>query len=328
MAQLFYRGLDLEFFDRYPKDTTNFYAVSGWLGASPISKLESLPFDSTIIYGLQRENSKPLLEKELRKLHSNKVSILYSGISTHAKCYLWTSGEKPLRALIGSANFSSNGLNNDYRETLLDVDPPDLYAISAYINLIKESSRICLDVEINTAASLETYGDTCEMTLFDPTTGRVQEQSALNWGFSNGNVTPNDGCIPIRKSHIANYPNLFKPYFLSPEAGHRERSRVKKEYEVVELIWDDGLVMEAMFEGSQEHNGLKYPKQIASIPKKSIMGEYIRFRLGKDPVSKERKTDEKITREDLERYGRNSISLSLIQSGTYSVDFSPKHILR
>jgi hypothetical protein len=81
--------------------------------------------------------------------------------------------------------------------------------------------------------------------------------------------------------------------------------------------------MEALFEGSQPINGMNYPKQISSIPKKSLLGEYIRSRLNIPLVSHERKDFEKITRAILERYGRNKITLKLIQPGVYSADFSP-----
>jgi len=35
MGQLYFRNLHEEFFNRYPKDATEFYAVSGYLGPDP-----------------------------------------------------------------------------------------------------------------------------------------------------------------------------------------------------------------------------------------------------------------------------------------------------
>jgi len=330
MGQLYYRSLYKEFFDRFPKEATDFYAVSGYLGPDPVSRLHSLKMNSFIIYGLQREKSDPILHEQLKKLHRDNVSIFYPEIPSHAKCYLWMSGDKPIRGLVGSANFSTNGLNNDFRETLIEVENQDLYAVKAYIDVIKESARACIEVAVS-ARQRQSEGNVsqeCELVLYDPSTGEVQPKHGLNWGFSpNGHVNANDACIPIRSIHIKNHPDLFQPIFFNPSEGHRSRS--KKSKEAVEIIWDDGVIMEVLFEGSQGGTealgGRIYPKQISSIPNKNILGLYIRSRLNLSPVSNQRASNEKITREILERYGRNFITLKLIQPGVYSADFSPLH---
>jgi len=324
MGQLYYRSLHKEFFERFPKDATDFYAVSGYLGPDPISRLLKLKFKSTVIYGLQRETSNLILHEQLKKIHCEKVSIYYPDIPSHAKCYLWMSGEKPIRGLVGSANFSTNGLNNDFRETLIEVDKQDLYAVKAYIDIIKDSSKTCDSVAVfnQIKVTLPITTTDCELELYDPDTGQVQEMSGLNWGFANGNVTPNDAYIPIRAKHIRQFPQLFQPVFFNPIEGHRSRSKSK---EAVEIIWDDGIVMEALFEGSQPINGLNYPKQISSIPNKNMLGLYIRNRLKLQPVSNKRDYSEKVNRKILESYGRNSISIKLIQPGVYLADFSPLH---
>lgn len=324
MGQLYYRSLHKEFFERFPKEATEFHAVSGYLGPDPITRLSSLQMKSSIIFGLQRETPNLLLHEQLKKIHSEKVSIYYPDIPSHAKCYVWMAGQTPIRGLVGSANFSTNGLNNDFRETLIEVDKQDLYAVKAYIDVIKESSRPCSEVLVENQTSNKTVEikEYCDLELYDPDSGQVQEMSGLNWGFANGNVTPNDAYIPIRTKHIRGFPQLFLPVFFNPSEGHRSRSKSK---EAVELIWDDGLIMQALFEGSQPINGLNYPKQISSIPNKNLLGLYIRQRLNMNPVSNRRDQTEKITRQILERYGRSSVRLKLIQPGVYSADFSPLH---
>jgi hypothetical protein len=48
----------------------------------------------------------------------------------------------------------------------------------------------------------------------------------------------------------------------------------------VEIIWDDGLIMEGLLEGSQPINEIIYPKkQISSFPVKAELGIYIRNRI-------------------------------------------------
>ena len=323
MGQLYYRNLYKEFFERFPQEATEFYAVSGYLGPEPVNRLLSLPLNSCIIYGLQRETSNFILHQQLTKIHGDKVSIMYPEVPSHAKCYLWLCEGKPIRGLMGSANFSTKGLNNDFRETLIEVEKPDLFALKAYIDVIKESSKACNAVAVAESPTniITDFTEGCEMELYEPDSGEVQAMSGLNWGFANGNVTPNDAYIPIRTKHIKQFPHLFQAVFFNPNDGHRSRSKNSKE--AVEIIWDDGVIMEALFEGSQPINGMNYPKQISSIPRKNILGEYIRDRLNMLPVSDKRNDSERITRSTLERYGRNTITLKLIQPGIYSANFSP-----
>jgi hypothetical protein len=58
-----------------------------------------------------------------------------------------------------------------------------------------------------------------------------------------------------------------------------------------------------------------YPKQLGSSPKKAILGEYLRKRIGVT-------NDHIITISDLKRYGRTSVDISLIGEGIYYMDFS------
>lgn len=142
---------------------------------------------------------------------------------------------------------------------------------------------------------------TCNMELFDPRTNEVQRATGLNWGHGNGNVKLNDSCIPIRTNHLDSHPELFPP--------KQENNKT------IELIWDDGTVMTGLLEGSYNKKGVKYPKQIASSPKKEDLGIYLRRRLG---VA----LGEKITMAVLKKYGRNNIGVSLISEGVYYMDFS------
>jgi hypothetical protein len=310
---LHYKNLNKLFFESVPKQATDFIALSGFLGPDPIQKLEELPFKSTIIYGLQKENQKFLLHQQLLSLHNENRKIYYPDIACHSKCYLWLNGNIPIKGLIGSANFSSNGLYNDYRETLLEVDENQLYVMKGYIEIILNSARECNTVVVEETEEVElAYNrEICEMILYDPSTGQTHNGHGLNWGFANANVRRNDACIPIRMEHIRKYPKLFPPLQPDPE------SRKGTLKEVVEYVWDDGVVMQGRLEGSQPlpNSDLKFPKQLASFPHKDEFGIYIRERLD-IPLG------QRILREDLVRYGRDTISFSLIEEGIYYLDFS------
>ena len=75
--------------------------------------------------------------------------------------------------------------------------------------------------------------------------------------------------------------------------------------------------MVMLFEGNNTYNGIKYPKQICSSSSKKELGIYLRNRLG---VSLEHV----ITAEDLSRYGRKTITLTMVAEGIYEADFSVK----
>ncbi len=309
---LHYKNLHKLFFESFPNQATNFIALSGYVGLEPIQKLGNLPFSSKIIYGLQKENQKILLHQQLITLHSDTRQIYYPNIACHSKCYLWLQGEKPIKGLIGSANFSSNGLQNDYRETLLEVDQNQLFVLKGYIEIILNSAKECIDVKIaEKAEPVEVYNrEICDMILYNPKTGETHEGHGVNWGFANANVRINDSCIPVRMEHIKKYPKLFPPLQPDPET---QNGTLK---EVVEFVWDDGSVMQGRLEGSQPNNASpKYPKQMASFPHKDDFGKYLRGRLNV-PLG------QKIWRKELLNYGRDTISVSLIEEGVYYLDFS------
>ena len=310
---LHYKNLNKLFFESVPQQATDFIALSGFLGPDPIKKLGELPFKSTIIYGLQKENQKFLLHQQLVGLHNDDRKILYPDIACHSKCYLWLNGNTPIKGLIGSANFSSNGLYNDYRETLLEVDENQLYVMKGYIEIILNSARECNTVVIDEQQELqEDYNkEVCEMILYDPRTGQTHNGHGLNWGFADANVRPNDACIPIRMEHVRKYPKLFPTLQPDPEI---RKGTLK---EVIEFVWDDGVIMQGRLEGSQPlpKSDIKLPKQIASFPHKDELGIYIRERLN-IPLG------ERVLREDLVKYGRDTVSISIIEEGVYYLDFS------
>jgi hypothetical protein len=310
---LYYKNLYGLFFDDYPKDATDFVGLTGYVGIDTIDALRNLPFRSTIIYGLFYENKRIEVHNQLLRLHNENRIILYPQILCHSKCYLWLKGDKPIKGLIGSANFSPNGLKNDYRESLLAIDNNQLFMLKGYIELIKNSTIPCVEAEIERVPTIhEDYDkDVCKMILFDPETGQTHIGHGLNWGLAEGShVRIDDACIPIRMEHIRRYPKLFPPLTFDPE---RTRGSLK---EVVEIIWDDGIVMQGRLEGSQPSKGnIKYPKQFASYPHKDDMGKYIRNRVGVE-------LGERVLMEDLIRYGRVDIDVSLLEEGVYYFNFS------
>ncbi|HCT0397288.1 TPA: NgoFVII family restriction endonuclease, partial [Staphylococcus pseudintermedius] len=256
----------------------------------------------------------------------------------HSKIYVWKKNGKTLSALIGSANFSSNGLRNDYRESLADATRDTFNELDRYIKFIMDYSTTTpiinkkqniIDYSSNTmyTNTSNNIKISAEIPLYDERKKEVPSYSGLNWGRAKENGThtaDGDAYIRIPKFIIEENDGLIKPF--DPEFSTPMGKR-KRNSDPIEIIWDDGHIMEASLEGTQKYKGLSYPKQLASyssktpilngkrISKKSILGRYIRKRLG---VS----IDEEITKATLDAYGRNTITLSLVEDGIYYADFS------
>lgn len=291
--------------------------ISGYLGPSPVARLEQLPFNSTVIYGMYgSEGIKPTLHNSLISIHNSidNLNIFYSQLPVHSKCYAWRKRGEIIHALVGSANFSTNGLSTPFREVLAETTYDTFRPLNAYIQRILNNSISCLEVGNERVTEGIINLEFCSMTLLGRD-GEVQNAAGLNWGQNpNNHTTPNDAYIPIRTNHIRDYPHLFPPKQLNPQ--HIDsRGRLQRHNDAIEIIWDDGLTMEGLFEGSQPVDDVTYPKQISSFPVKAQLGEYIRSRIGVP-------SGQPIRRHHLERYGRTDITVSLLAEGVYKFDFS------
>lgn len=125
---------------------------------------------------------------------------------------------------------------------------------------------------------------------------------------------PNDAYIKIRVQDIRQFPELFPPKQLNP-LHFDGRGRMHRHNDSIEIIWDDGINIEGLLMGSQQIDGVVYPKQISSFPSGSELGEYIRNRIGV-PLY------QPVRRFHLDRYGRTDIAVSIIGEGVYKFDFS------
>ena len=95
--------------------------------------------------------------------------------------------------------------------------------------------------------------------------------------------------------------------------GGEGKSSRRNDY--VEFIWDDGTTFDGLFEQTQTIDGVNYPKALSSYGNKSILGEYIRSRIGVG-------SGQPVTLGDLTRYGRTDIDISLEGERIYYLDFS------
>jgi len=324
---LFNRNLEEIIFHRHQTHQSDeLIILSGYVGPNPIARLKELPFKTTVIFGMYGDRG--IQEKLHNSLvaHQNNISnvdIYYSNIPVHSKCYIWKNNNTIHHALIGSANFSTNGLSTPYRETLAETTFDTFDPLDEYIKKIMENSVICTEIELNLQRrgrteerpNIQVSTEFCRMTLLDRN-GQVASASGLNWGQGQGNVRPNDAYIAIKKDYLREYPDLFPPkQNFSQMDIETTDGRSTRHNDKVEIIWDDGVIMDGLLEGNQTENEIMYPKNFSTSPSKDIIGKYIRNRIGVE-------LGRPITIDDLNRYGRTYIDVSLLEDGVYSFDFS------
>lgn len=322
---IYYTNLEEVIFQRHQTyDTDELIIISGYLGPNPVEQLDSLPFNTKVVYGMYPAHGIGVqLHNSLKSIQerSNKVNIYYSSLQVHSKCYIWMSNGNIIHALIGSANFSSNGLRTPYREVLTESDPSTYNELKNYIDSVLTDATLCSSIAENAAqATIRRQPDPlrstdyCRMTLLDPRTSNTPNTSGINWGQNPENhTTPDDAYIPVRAEHIRTYPELFLPK--ANFSAISQGGRVQRHNDAIEILWDDGTIMNGLFEGNYDINGVNYPKQISSFPEKSTLGSYLRNRLGVASGAF-------VNTQDLINYGRTHIDISLLEEGIYYFDFS------
>lgn len=137
-----------------------------------------------------------------------------------------------------------------------------------------------------------------EITLLTKT-GRIHNAAGLNWGSNALNHTrPYDSYIPIHIERIRSNPGLI--------------DRKPAQQVTITFHWDDGTEMQGIFGGNGSDG---YPKQLESRPHKDILGKYFRNRLSLP-------NNRRISLEDLNNYGRTTVTLERINATTYNINFS------
>ena len=325
-------------------DADELVIITGYIGPAIVEDLASLPFKVNIYVGMYGNNISGVLHDTLKSLNNTKISINYIKTLVHSKCYIWLKNNVIVKALIGSANFSMNGLKTPFKEVLGDI-PFNAYSeLQIYLNLIKDDSYPVdeykgeitsiyyidentksinsKEVEISLLATRSGGAENLLGEITNP--GEVHKAAGLNWGFSNGLSLPNDAYIKIPSQLIRENALLFPP-----------KRTDSNEY--IDVIWDDGTKMQMLLEGTQTIDNVDYPKQISTYKNKKELGIYLRNRIGKKigkdliiPIESKEEfknnvtlyKDKLIDKEMLDKYGRSSINIKLIGEGTYYFDFS------
>ncbi len=311
--------------------------ISGYVGFEPVRRVKELPFKTTVVYGMYGSDG---IHKSLRhtlieeEKQISNLNVLCSTIPVHAKVYMWLKEGRVVHSLIGSANFSMNGLTTPYKETLAETTIDTFNPLKKYKDIVLRNCISCADTVISLTPKQrkrekewENYNtDICVLPLYILEKGvfKIPEQSGLNWGMakiiSGSHVNINDAYIPIPAEHASHYPHMFPVKRTAPSKASDVFRKDHRHNDTIEVIWDDGTEMVMLLEGSrngkdEKGNSVIFPKQIASSPSKATLGKYLRKRLSVPE-------GQPITLKDLDRYGRRNISISLQGEGVYYFDFS------
>ena len=335
---LFSNNLDKIIYERYKMcKCDDIVIVSGYVGPEPIRHISKLPIHTTIVYGMYGCDGigRGLHETLIKEDNEYpNVDIYYSEMPVHSKMYMWRYKGEVTHALIGSANFSTNGLTTPNKETLAETTVDTFMAMDEYFKLIQKRWIRCTDERVvlkNQAkqpkVDFAVYDpDICSMPLFIIENDQevIQKGNGLNWGMAKltgAHVNINDACIAIPAEISSRYEKLFPQKRVTPSQTENLARKDHRDNDPIDIIWDDGTTMTGLLEGTRKRtvDGVKveYAKQIATTPSKALLGKYMRKRLGVPE-------GQAITMKDLEKYGRKTIDISLQGEGVYYFDFSVK----
>lgn len=334
---LFYKGLDKIVLNQHKKTPSNeLIVISDSVGIEPLRWLEELPIQSTVI--LYRKDTVDTRVPEM--LHNaylteqkklNNVRLMYSDVPVASQHYIWRNHGNITYALAGSAKFTLNGLTSPIKETLGELTSDAFPALGEYLKLVMGNGISCTEGKAKKITFYSTnivskddinifYAeDFCKTPVCDVKDQHLYmtDDSGLNMGLASSGKTnghKDDACIPIRMENILRYPKFFPAKIMCP-ANFTDDSRNSRPHDDnIEIIWDDGTYMTAVLEGMQ--SGV-FPKQIVSSPDKSLLGKYLRNRLGVP-------SGVAVSMIDLLKYGRTNINISLLSEGVYFFDFSKK----
>jgi len=312
--------------------------LSGYIGASPIEKLAQKQIRSKVIWGTLAEDKQNFKKeyhdkyKSITSDTSNSTEVLYKDLYDHSKIYCWLKNNEPIEILSGSANFSNRGLKGANRESLFDIKPGDYSTVHNYLRAALHGSILSTihpgptpassvppqPVIARTATMLDSVVSTSPQIADIYLGGRgrkMQDAAGLNWGHGRGHNSKDCGELRLRSNLVRAIPGLFPNNGINLNLGSGQSHRNTNEH--AEILFDDGFVLDASFEGqgASAGNGQVYYKQLTSFPHKNVFGAYFRKRLGLGQF-------DKITDQDLVHYGRDSIRLELIGEGMYYADFS------
>ncbi|SED07033.1 restriction endonuclease PLD domain-containing protein [Paenibacillus sp. GP183] len=225
----------------------------------------------------------------------------------HAKVLLWSKNRTAEEvAFAGSANLTWHGFR-DYQEIMVpaevsfvkglfpssnelkDCTDPDIFQ---FFNMQFQLEPEVSDIDTSAVGAAVRGKPSVVLPLTQKRDQQVHGRSGLNWGQRDGRE-PNQAYIPIPMEIHRQQPDFFPDRAVD-----------------FTMITDDGESFICTV--AQDGN-----KAIETHHDNSIMGKYFRQRIGV-PLGN------KVETEDLERYGRSTITIYKMNDDTFYLDFSSR----
>ena len=302
--------------------------LSGYVSANEIELLRTnLPGKRiSILAGMYlyagRQND---MSRLYRSAENNSVDIRFSKQRIHSKNYLFLRGGIVFRAFAGSANLSDDGIGDETGgEDLTEIAADSYWHIIRHFREKWEGAltydqamdRLVTDPK-RTSKVIDPYTTDLSLVVLINGQRTVPCRSGINWGLQKGHSKQSgavEAYLPVRAANIRCNMTIIPPIqqIRLQDAGKKTR---KNDSQLV--IWDDGAEMQMIFSGTGvRYNNRWYPKQLTSCDGGgAVLGAYLRRRLGLNDRAL-------VTVDDLDRYGRDTVRLTMIQYGIYSADFS------
>ena len=228
------------------------------------------------------------------------------GNPVHAKTYCWFSGKKPIKAFVGSANYTLTGFGQSQVEA---VKLAEAQTVADFQAGIRKLTADCLSKDIADKITLaktpwivdktapikaspiadntSDVGKTVTLSLLDRRTGKTPARSGINWGQ--------------RASRNRNQAYINIPARIGNSDFFPDR------YERFTVLTDDRdtfIMVRAQDSGKGLH----------TTENNALLGEYLRKRIQVPPSAY-------VTREHLDKYGRTDVTFMKIDEETYLMDF-------
>ena len=208
--------------------------------------------------------------------------------AVHSKVYVWMRGDAPLRAFVGSANYTEQGFLSGRQENAMDeTDPRE--ARGYFMDTLR-GAEDNVTLRRNEPRSRES-GDCVTVSLLSRA-GAVPTRNGLNWGQRYGR-NPNQAYIQLGAARA-------KSGFFPPRP------------EQFTVVTDDNLSFIAV---RAQKSGDRGGDAIETTEGNHILGAYLRARIGV-------RSGAPVAKRDLENYGRTDITFCKIEGDTYYMDFS------
>ena len=317
--------------------------LGGYIGPAPVSKIMLKNLKTKIIYGCKSLAKFNESFHEIYKSYSinSNAEVFYKRSYNHSKIYCWHDKGVVREIIAGSANFSNNGLRNDFEEILFEVDANDYNDVYQYLEDALNDSESCLTYNYQkqhiskTSQNKQISKISFDKILsFQPPSARIsfrdgkgrltQINSGPRYSAKGSHVNVNDCTIGLKTALVEGIPKLFPNNGINPMIGKGHGVSGKKTKFNVEFLWDDGEVMDMSFEqkGKRKPNGNLYKGLRSSGLQKNSnanLGNYLRKRMGLASGAL-------FTDKNLKSYGRDHFDLTIMDDGIYYADFSVKKL--